>query len=125
MWKIVGLTGIPEKIVNIMRNLYESSESCVRVGQGQTDFFAVHSSVRQGDSLSPLLFNVVLEYVMRKVERVGNGIEWNAGRRLRDPAYADDICLLADDLQDLRNMTEALVSEASKVGLRINTGKRK
>ena len=106
-----------------MRNLYEGSESCVRVGQGQTDFFGVDSGVRQGDALSPLLFNIVLDYVLKKVEPAGNGIEWSAGRRLKDLAYADDICLLANDLQDLRYMTEALVMEAGKFGLRINTGK--
>ena len=60
---------------------------------------------------------------MRKVELVGGGIEWTAGRRLRDLAYADDICLLADDLEDMRRMTEAVVCEAAKVGLRVNTRK--
>ena len=123
MWKIVELHGVPRKIVNIMKSMYEGSESCVRVSQGQTDFFSVDSGVRQGDSLSPLLFNIVLDFVMRKVEAAEGGIEWSAGRRLRDLAYADDICLLADDLNDMRQMTAALVCEAGKVGLRVNTRK--
>ena len=71
--------------------------------------------------MSPLLFNIGLNYVMRKVETVGNGIEWSAGRKLRYLAYADDICLLANDISDMRQMTEALVCEATKVGLRVNT----
>ena len=123
MWKIVEMHGIPSKIVNIMKSMYDGSESCVRVNQGHTDFFNVDSGVRQGDSLSPLLFIIVLDYVMRKVELAGGGIEWTAGRRLRDLAYADDICLLADDLEDMRRMTEAVVCEAAKVGLRVNTRK--
>ena len=123
MWRIVELYGIPTKIVNIMKSMYDGSESCVRVSQGHTDFFNVDSGVRQGDSLSPLLFNIVLDFVMRKVEPAGDGIEWTAGRRLRDLAYADDICLLADDLADMRRMTEAVVCEAAKVGLRVNTRK--
>lgn len=123
MWKIVELYGIPSKIVNIMKSMYDGSESCVRVSQGQTDFFGVDSGVRQGDSLSPLLFNIVLDFVMKKVELAGGGIEWSAGRRLKDLAYADDICLLADDVQDLRRMTETIVCEAGKVGLRVNTRK--
>ena len=123
MWKIVDLSGIPVKIIKIMRNIYEGSESCVRVSQGQTNFFVVDRGIRQGDSLSPLLFNIVSDYVMKKIEPVGNGIEWSNGRRLRDLTYADGICLLADELHDLRNMTEALGTEASKVELRINRGK--
>ena len=98
MWKIVELHGIPNKKVNIMKSMYDGSESCVRVSQGQTDYFSVDSGVRQGDSLSPLLFNIVLDFIMKRVELAGGGIEWNAGRRLKDLAYADDICLLADDV---------------------------
>ena len=75
MWKIVELHGVPRKIINIMKNMYDGSESCVRVSQGQTDFFRVDSGVRQGDSLSPLLFNIVLDFVMRRVELAGDGIE--------------------------------------------------
>ena len=81
------------------------------------------SVVRQGISLSPLLFNIVLNFVMRRVELAGEGIELTSGRRLRDLAYADDICLLADDLEDLRVLTEAVVCEAGKVGLKVNTRK--
>lgn len=51
------------------------------------------------------------------------GIEWSAGRRLRDLTDADDICLIADDLQDQRWMTKPIVQEAGKVGLKVNTRK--
>ena len=54
---------------------------------------------------------------MKNVELAGDGIEWTAVRRLRDLAYADDICPLADDMADMRRMTEAVVCEAAKVGL--------
>ena len=70
---------IPMKEGNIMRSMYEGSESCVRISQGQIDFFSVDSGVRQGDSLSSLLFKLVLDYVMRKVEVAGSGIECSAG----------------------------------------------
>ena len=123
MWKIVRLYGIPTKLVNLMKSMYDGTESCVRVSQGHTDFFNVDSGVRQGDSLSPLLFNIVLDFVMKKVEQIGGGIEWTAGRRLRNLAYADDICFLSEDMTDMRRMTEAVVTEAAKVGLRVNTRK--
>ena len=75
MWKIVELIGIPRKVVSNMKNIYDGSESCVRISQGQTDFFSVESGVRQGDSLSLLLFNIVHGYVTRKAEVAGSGIE--------------------------------------------------
>ena len=99
------------------------SESCVRVSQGHTGFFNVDSGVRQRDSLSPLLFNIVLYFVMKKVKLAGDGIEWTVGRRLRDLAYTDDIYLLADYIADMRRMTEAVICEAALVGLRVNTRK--
>ena len=58
----------------------------LRMSRRQTDFFSVDSGVRHGDSLSPLLFNIVLDFVMRRVELAGGGIEWSAGRRLRNLA---------------------------------------
>ena len=85
---------VPTKIVNIMKSMYDGSESCVRVSQGHTDFFNVDSGVRQGDLLSPLLFNIVLDFVMRRIEFAGKGLQLIRARRQRDLAYADDIYLL-------------------------------
>ena len=81
MWKIVELHGILRKMINIMKGMYDGSQSCVRVNRGKTtDFFSVDSGVRQGDSLSLLLFNIVLDFVMRRVELAGEGIEWTGGK---------------------------------------------
>ena len=114
---------VPTKIVNIMKSMYDGSESCVRVSQGHTDFFNVDSGVRQGDLLSPLLFNIVLDFVMRRIEFAGKGLQLIRARRQRDLAYADDICLLADDVVYMKRMTEVVVCEATKTGLRVNTRK--
>ena len=59
--------------------------------------------------------------MIRKVEVAWDGIEWSVGRRLKHLTYAHDICLLADDLENLGRMTRAVVCEVGKVGLRINT----
>ena len=84
------------------RSMHNGSESCVTVSQGHTDFFNVDSRVREGNSLSSLLFNIVLDFVMKKVELIGQGNEWTAGRRLRNLVYADDLYLLADDMAEMR-----------------------
>ena len=106
-----------------MRSLYNGPEGCVRVNQGHTDFFNVDSGVRQGNSLSPLLFDIVLDFMMKMVEIAERALESTDERRLRDVAYADDICLLADDLQDLKRMTETIVQEGGKVDLEVDTRK--
>ena len=66
----------------------------MRVGQEHTDWYEFTTGVRQGDVLSPLLFNIVLDYTMKKVNRVGDGIRWMGGTTLTGLAYADDICLM-------------------------------
>ena len=104
-----------------MKSMYDGSESCVREIQGHINFFIVDSGVRRGESLSPLLFNIVLDFVMRHVELAGNGLEWIGVRRLGDIASADDICLLSDDVVGMKRITEAVVCEAAKVGLTEHT----
>ena len=61
MWKILQTYDIPRKFVSIIQSMYDGSESCVRVGQDHTDWFSVATRVRQGDVLSPLLFNILLD----------------------------------------------------------------
>ena len=75
MWKILESYGIPSKITKILTLLYEGSESCVRVGTEHTEWFGVDTGVLQGDSLSPVLFNIVLDFVMTKLRTVDGGIE--------------------------------------------------
>ena len=123
IWKILEAYGIPSKVIKILMLLYEDSESCVRVGQEHTERFSVDTGVIQGDSLSPIIFNVVLEFVLSKLSNIDGGIEWVGSKRLRDLDYADDICLLADNMNAMKIMTDLVVEEASKVGLKVNTRK--
>ena len=123
MWKILEVYGIPRKFINIIRSMYDGSESCVQVGQERTEWFAVNTGVRQGDVLSPLLFNILLDFIMRKIDVIDCGIEWTGGKRLRDLDYADDICLLARDIEEMQVMVDTIVTEGSKIGLTINTAK--
>ena len=103
--------------------MYDGSESCVRVGQDHTDWFTVATGVRQGEVLSPLLFNIHLDFVLRKIDAIECGIYWNNAKRLRDLDYADDICLLANDVEEMQRMVDTLVTEGNKIGLTINTQK--
>ena len=84
MWKILEIYGILRKYVSMIKNMYDGSESCVRVGQDLTDWFSVTTGVRQGDVLPPLFFNILLDFVLRKIDTIKCGIEWASGKRLRD-----------------------------------------
>ena len=125
MWNILRSYGLPMKIINIIRMLYDGSTSCVRVGGTNTERFEITSGVRQGDVLSPVLFIIVLDWVMRRTCDISDGIPWVGGSRLTELAYADDIGLLAENVQSMNRVTEKLELEAAKVGLEINTRKTK
>ena len=65
IWKILKETGIPDHPTSLLRNLYAGQEAAVRTGHGTTDWFKIGKGVRQGCILSPCLFNLYAEYIMR------------------------------------------------------------
>ena len=95
MWKKLEKVGIPNKIIWILSLLYEDSESCVRVGLEHTAWFGVGSGVIQGDTLSPILINKLLDYVTTELGTVNGGIDWIGGKLLKDLDCVDYLCLFA------------------------------
>ena len=91
VWKILKETGIPDHPTCLLRNLYASQETTVRTGHGTTDWFQVGKGVRQSCILSPSLFNLYAEYIMRNagLEEAQAGIKI-AGRNINNLRYADD-----------------------------------
>ena len=80
-----------------MRNLYAGQEATVRTGHGTADWFQIGKGVRQGCILSPCLFNVYAEYIMRnaRLDEAQDGIKI-AGRNINNPRYVDDTTLMAE-----------------------------
>ena len=68
LWKILKEMGIPDHLIYIRKNLYAGQETTVRVGNGTTDWFQIGKGVHQGCILSPCLFNLYAEYIMRNAE---------------------------------------------------------
>ena len=93
-WKILKEMGIPDHLTCLLRNLYASQEATIRTGHGTTDWFQIGKGVRQGCILSPCLFNLYAEYIMRNVglEEAQAGIKI-AGRNINNLRYADDTTL--------------------------------
>ena len=94
LWKILKEMGIPDHLTCLLRNLYAGQEATVRTGHGTTDWFQIGKGVCQGCILSPCLFNLYAEYIMRNtgLEEAKAGIKI-AGRNLNHLRYADNITL--------------------------------
>jgi hypothetical protein len=126
LWQIARLYGIPQRFINVFQSLYDDSRCCVKTESGATDFFRIDTGVRQGCILSPFLFLLVVDFVMRDATREQQvGIPWTDQTRLTDLDFADDIALLADSYPALQALTTSLEDAAAKVGLRISTEKSK
>ena len=97
LWTIVKKMGIPEHLTCLLRNLYAGQEATVRTGHGTTDWFQIGKGVRQGCILSPCLFNLYAEYIVRNagLEETQAGIKI-AGRNINNLRYADDTTFMAE-----------------------------
>ena len=94
-WKILKEMGIPDHLICLLRNLYAGQEARVRTGHGTTDWFHIGKEVHQGCILSPYLFNLYAEYIMRNtgLEEAQAGIKIG-GRNINNLRYSDDTTLL-------------------------------
>ena len=84
----------------------------MRVEQDHTDWFSVTPGVRQGNVLYHLLFNILLDFVLRKIDTIKCGIEWASGKRLRDFDHAYDIYLLARGVEEMQMIVDTVVTKA-------------
>ena len=126
IWKILDNYGIPVKLINIIKALYSRPTCSVKTSSGTAEPFEIMSGVRQGCILSPFLFIVSLDFVMRRaMNNQNSGITWQDNDRLTDLDFADDIALLAENNQQCQQMTQQLKAESAKIGLRINLTKTK
>ena len=114
-WKILKEMGIPDHLTCLLRNLYAGQEAIVRTGHGTTEWFQIGKGVRQGCILSPCLFNLYAEYIMRNagLEETQAGIEI-AGRNINNLRYADDTTLMAEE--ELKSLLMKVNVESEKVG---------
>ena len=97
LWKMLKEMGIPDHLTCLLKNLYAGQETTVRTGQGTTDWFHKEKGVRQGCILSPCLFNLYAEYIVRNagLDETQAGIK-TVRRNINNHRYADDTTLMAE-----------------------------
>ena len=105
LWKILKEMGIPDHLTYLLRNLYAGQEATVRTEHGTTDCLEIGKGVHQGCILSPCLFNLYAEYIMRNAgvdeAQAGNKI---ARRNINNLRYADDNTLMAESKEELKSL---------------------
>ena len=126
LWEIRQEMGTPEHLTFLLRNLYAGQEATVRTGHGTTDQFQIKKGVCQGCILSPCLFNLYVEYIMRNAR----GDESLAGikiaqRNINNLRYADDTTLMAESKEELKSLLMKVKEESEKTGLKLNIQKMK
>ena len=118
--------GIPDHLNCLLRNLYGGQEATVRTGHRTTDWFQIGKGVCQGCILSPCLFNLYVEYIMRnaglKETQAGIKIAW---RNINNLRYADDTTIMAESEEELKILLMKVKVESEKVGLKLNIQKTK
>ena len=119
LWKILKEMGIPDHLTCLLRNLYAGQEATVRTGHGTTDWFQIGKGAHQGFILSPCLFNLYAEYIMRNagLEEAQAGIKI-AGRNINHLRYADDTTHVVESEEELKSLLMNVKEESEKVGLK-------
>ena len=118
--------GIPDHLTCLLRNLHAGQEATVRTGHGTADWFQIGKGVCQGCILSPCLFNLYAEYIMRNaaLDEAQAGIKI-AGRNINNLRYADDTTLMAESEEELKSLLMNVKEESENVGLKLNSQKTK
>ena len=126
LWKTLQEMGIPDHLTCLLRNLYAGQEATVRTGHEITDWFQIGKGVYQGCILSPCLFSLYSEYLMRNagLHEAQAGIK-TAGRNINNLRYADDTTVMAESEEELKSLLMKVKEESEKVGLKLNIQKTK
>ena len=116
LWKILKEMEIPDHLTCLLRNLYAGQEATVRTGHGTTDWFHMTKGVRQGCILSPCLFNLYADYIMRNagLEEAQAGIKI-AGKNINNLSYADNTTLMAESEEELKSLLMKVKEESENL----------
>ncbi|KAL9952861.1 hypothetical protein ACROYT_G040182 [Oculina patagonica] len=126
LWKLLRHYGIPEKYITLIQKTYEECTCRVIHNGVLSELFEMLTGVRQGCLLSPFLFLLVIDWIMRRTtEKHQDGIQWTLTTRLEDLDFADDITLLSHNHRSMQSKLTRLAKISMQTGLRISKSKTK
>ena len=118
--------GIPDHLTCLLRNLYAGQEAIVITRHGTTDWFQIGKGIHQGCILSPCLFNLYAEYIIRNagLDEAQAGIKITGGN-INNLRYADDTTLMAESKEELKSLLMKVKEKSEKAALKLNIQKTK
>ena len=125
LWQVLRNYGIPEKLVTLLEDIHSKTLSAVRVDGELTEWFQVTVGVRQECNLSPYLFNLTMEAMMiQALKNVDIGVKVSS-QLISNLRFTDGIDLIAESQEGLQHLTDKVNESSKRLGLKINTKKRK
>ena len=123
MWQIAKYYGIPTQVVELLKSWYEGISSCVRLEEGDGDWFPIRTGLRQGCVMSPSLFNLYMDAMMRKATENTAGGVMVGSERVVDLDFADDVALLADTWVVMVGMVMKMEEVTQRFGINVSVKK--
>lgn len=126
LWKLLRQYGVPQKLTNLIKEMYDGTTARVIHAGELSEPFEIKTGVRQGCLLSPFLFLLAVDHILRTTtEGKQNGIQWTITTMLEDLDFADDIALLSHNHKQMQEKTDLMDTTSRNIGLRINKNKTK
>ncbi|CAF4112945.1 unnamed protein product, partial [Rotaria magnacalcarata] len=124
LWSVLLEMGVSKHLIILMKNLYTNQQASAKTEYGNTKWFSIVKGVRQGCILSPYLFNLYAEHIMRKagIDEAAGGIK-TGGRNINNLRYTDDTKIMAETADDLEYLLRKVKEESAATGLKLNMKK--
>jgi len=123
LYNILIEFGIPMKLVRLIKMCLNETYSRVQIGKNLSNMFPIRNGLKEGDALALLIFNFALEYAIRRVQVIQDGLKLNGTHQLL--VYADDVDIMGGSVHKVKENKEALIVASKEIGLKVNADKTK